>query len=103
MGMFLIGDLGKNSVEEVAECIMLELKRWEVTETVYDCLDGKRDYDQYVKECAQYIIDTADKKPIFVQCLANGNLEMADDVLVEARTHFDIWIKEAREKHDAGT
>lgn len=59
---------------------------------VHLCVIGEIPYDDYIKQTAIELVQNGDKH-IFVQCLANGNLEMAEDVVAEAKTHYDIWTK----------
>jgi len=57
---------------------------------IHLCVRGDIPYDSEIKSTAQQLVDDGDRM-IFVQCLANGNLEMADDVVKEAKIHYDVW------------
>ena len=54
---------------------------------VYLCIKGYYPYDERIKASAKSLVEMG-QKDIHVQVLANGNLELADDVVIEARTHY---------------
>ena len=55
---------------------------------VYLCAVGQIPYDAKVKASAIALSEWGGRKDIFIQVLANGNLEFPDDVAAEAMTHY---------------
>lgn len=103
--MIFLGELNESNIDNIMDTIMSFLDREEnkvnsVT-AVYDCIKGKIPYDQTVKDWAQWIIDNGkENQPIFIQCLANGNIQMAQEVVDEAKAHYDVFAKEVSKKYD---
>lgn len=91
--MLFMGELNENNIDEIAEKLRFTILSIASVEIFSDCILGRIPYDKKVKDAAMYAINGG-CNIIWVQCLANGNLEMADDVYKEAKMHYDIWAKE---------
>ena len=91
--MIFMGELNSENIENIAENIHFVVMAIAAVDIISDCIQGEIPYDNHVKEAAQHVTnDGCDI--VWVQCLANGNVEMADDVYKEAKIHYDIWAKE---------
>lgn len=60
--------------------------------TVYNHVWEQNRFDRLTKEAASFLLLNGFNS-IFIQCVANGNLEMPSDVLVAAKLHAGMEVK----------